>query len=148
MLHVLIEHAVPGPHAVPHAPQFALLVARFVSQPFVRMPSQLPQPAAQLAMPHVPLVHDATPFAGVGHTFPQAPHVFTDVFRFDSQPLAMVPSQFAQPALHVPMLQAPPLQTAVAFAGGAQTCPHIPHDVSVVLNAVSHPLLALESQSP
>ena len=120
VLQVPPEHAVPGPHTVPHAPQLVLLVLSVVSHPLVRMPSQFPKPAAQLPIPHVPPVHDGVPWAGVGHALPHAPHVVTDEFRFDSHPFAIVPSQFANPALHDPMLHAPPMHEAVALAGGAQ----------------------------
>ena len=45
-------------HAAPHAPQFAALVERSVSQPFVASPSQSPKPAAQVN-PHAPAVQVA-----------------------------------------------------------------------------------------
>ena len=58
-------------HAAPHAPQFAALVVRSVSQPFVASPSQSPKPAAQVN-PHAPAVQVAAAArAGTGHETPQ-----------------------------------------------------------------------------
>jgi hypothetical protein len=44
--HCAFEH-VPPLHDVPHAPQWAALVARFVSHPSAALPLQSPQPEAQ-----------------------------------------------------------------------------------------------------
>jgi hypothetical protein len=41
-------------HARPHAPQWAAVVARAVSQPLAGLLSQLPKPAVQLATVHAP----------------------------------------------------------------------------------------------
>jgi hypothetical protein len=50
-------------HGVPHAPQFLMLVLRFVSQPFEARPSQSAKPSLQLAMTHLPPAHPGVPFA-------------------------------------------------------------------------------------
>jgi hypothetical protein len=148
VLHVPAEHAVPGPQACPHVPQFALVVLRLVSQPFETVPSQLPQPAVHEAMPHVPPVQAGVPFAGVGQGLPHAPHAVIDVFKFTSQPFVELPSQFANPELHDAMPHAPATHDGKPFAGVGHACPHVPHAESVVLRFVSQPLVALASQLP
>jgi hypothetical protein len=52
-----LADAKANEHARPHAPQFAVDVASVVSQPFSALPSQLPKPAVQAPMTHVPLLH-------------------------------------------------------------------------------------------
>ena len=42
----------PPLHTIPHEPQFMALLRMFVSQPFIAMPSQLPNPAS-----HEPTTH-------------------------------------------------------------------------------------------
>ena len=64
-----------------------------------------------------------------------------------SHPLAGLPSQSAKPALHVPSVQAPAPQVAVAFAK-VHARPHAPQCVALVASATSHPLAGLPSQSP
>lgn len=46
--HTPATQPCPEGQMVPHWPQWVLLVWRFVSQPFVRLVSQSPKPAAQL----------------------------------------------------------------------------------------------------
>ena len=48
---------------VPHAPQFVALVSVFVSQPVEPIPSQFPNPAAQVPRVQLPLTHDSVAFA-------------------------------------------------------------------------------------
>ncbi|MFO0627818.1 MAG: hypothetical protein U0325_19575 [Polyangiales bacterium] len=64
-----------------------------------------------------------------------------------SQPLAALLSQFAQPVLHVPMPQAPLVQTGVAFAS-AQVRPQAPQFAVVLVMLVSQPLAGSPSQLP
>jgi hypothetical protein len=90
-LHTPAEHTVPGAHARPHAPQ-SMFVVVGVSQPLASVPSQLPQPAMQPAMPHAPPTHEDTAFAAL-HTLPHAPHAVGVVFRLVSHPFDARPSQ-------------------------------------------------------
>ena len=52
------HHRVRGTtHARPQAPQLLMSLLRFRSHPFASEPSQLPNPALQLAPAHTPAVH-------------------------------------------------------------------------------------------
>ena len=52
---------LPFEQPAPHAPQFAVLVLRFDSQPLAALPSQLPNPALQDGE-HVPATQLFEPF--------------------------------------------------------------------------------------
>jgi hypothetical protein len=78
-------------------PQLLRSVMRFVSQPLLSLPSQLPQPALQEAIWHIPLEQVAVALAREQMN-PHAPQ-FVSVLRFVSQPLLSTPSQLAQPGL-------------------------------------------------
>lgn len=69
-VHVVVPLALE--QTVPHEPQFAALVLRFASHPSAASPSQLPKPAAQVRMPHVPDEHVAVAFKSE-QTVPQLP---------------------------------------------------------------------------
>ena len=85
------EQTVPAPQTLPHAPQL-LFVLSARSQPFDTVPSQLPQPALQLAMPQVPPPQFDVALARE-QVVPQPPQFVTEVLRFTSQPFDVVPSQ-------------------------------------------------------
>lgn len=57
------EHTLPSGQTAPHAPQLPLSLFVFTSQPLIALPSQLAKPAAQMPMPHVPVVHEAAALA-------------------------------------------------------------------------------------
>ena len=63
-----------------------------------------------------------------------------------SQPLAIRPSQSANPALQR-ILQAPAEQIGTALGTGEHTTPQVPQLFTLVLTFVSQPLAALPSQS-
>jgi hypothetical protein len=63
-----------------------------------------------------------------------------------SHPFAVMPSQFAKFALHVPMPQTPPLQFEVEF-GMLQIIPHAPQLVALDRVSTSHPSTAMPLQS-
>jgi len=111
-------------HTLPQAPQFAVLVERFTSQPLDGLPSQLPYGRLQVATAHAPPLQVGIALARL-HAAPQLPQLATLVERLASQPLAAVESQLAYDPLHA-MPQAPPPQVAVALAGTEQVCPHAP----------------------
>jgi hypothetical protein len=90
-------------------------------------------------------VHDGTPLAPP-HTVPHTPQLLKLVCVLVSQPLAALPSQFAQPVLHAAISQVPVAQVAVAWARSHGT-PQPPQFVKEV-SAVSHPLALLPSQLP
>jgi len=116
----------------------------FVSQPFDTLPSQLPNPASQ-AIEQAPSEQLAVPFVLL-QAVPQLPQFATLAFVLTSQPFVERPSQFANPALHVPSVHVPDGHDSLAF-GKLHVEPHDPQSVSV-LSDVSQPLAALPSQSP
>jgi hypothetical protein len=99
-------------------------------------------PAWQLT-PQAPPEH-IDPF---GHTTPQPPQAALSVRVSTSQPLAVLPSQLAKPALQLAMAQAPAAQLAVAL-GSAQARPQAPQCAGLLWVLASQPLLATPSQSP
>ena len=99
--------------ALLHAPQWATAVWLSVSQPLVRLPSQLPKPVLQRSMAQVPASHEGVA-RGNAQLRPQAPQWEVLVVRLASQPLAAMPSQLSKPASQVPTAHALALHTAVA----------------------------------
>jgi hypothetical protein len=152
-LHELIEHApsaqvaVPFAvlHAVVQAPQWAMLVCVFASQPLAAFPSQLPNPLLQVPSVHTLLTHVSLAFARL-HTVPHAPQFARLVVRSVSQPLAELPSQSPLPVLQVAIPHTPFTQFGVPPVDG-QTCPHAPQLFTSVLSAVSQPSFGLPLQS-
>jgi hypothetical protein len=129
---------------VPHAPQWAAVVRVSVSQPLAAMPSQLPNPVAQVS-PHAPAAHAGVALAPPGHAVPQRPQLATSVCVLVSQPAAAV--QSPKPATHAKP-HALAAHVAVAFAGAGQLVPHAPQWAAVVRVSVSQPLAAMPSQLP
>jgi hypothetical protein len=143
--HALAEQLAPAfanAQTVPQAPQFAADVVRFVSQPFVGSPSQLPHPAAQVGT-HAPAVQVVLPCA-LRQALPQAPQLVTVVLRFVSHPVDGSASQLPNPVVQVPSVHVPVAQLSLAFAR-SQTTLQPPQFVSVVTD-LSQPLLELPSQ--
>jgi hypothetical protein len=94
MPHTPVAHvAVPfvALHTTPQPLQFAGLVLRFASQPFARLPSQLPYPVLQL-IAHTPLVQLAVPLAEL-QTVPHALQFSLSFFRSASHPSVISPLQ-------------------------------------------------------
>ena len=65
--HVPAVHVWFAGHALPHAPQWALLVCVLVSQPFALLPSQLAKPALQDPMVQTPFAQPGVAFTTPGH---------------------------------------------------------------------------------
>jgi hypothetical protein len=130
---------------LPQAPQCAVVLFRFVSQPLLRaLLSQLPQPALQ-TMAHAPAEQEALPLV-VLHGALQEPQWVRLVWVFVSQPFVATPSQLPQPLEQVPSVQTPLTQVSPAF-GRSQSFPQPPQWVRLVLVLASQPLAALPSQS-
>jgi hypothetical protein len=84
-------HAVGVP-GVEQAPQLALSVPVFTSQPFDAMPSQSAKPVLQVPRPHTPVLQLALALANTQVT-PQPPQLLTSLPRIVvSQPGAAVQS--------------------------------------------------------
>ena len=123
---------------------FALL-RRSTSQPLLVLPSQfakleLHEPIAQL-----PLLQVGEALAKE-QTRPHAPQWVTFVRVFTSQPLLTWPSQFAKPELHLEIPQVLALHTGVPLLV-AQTRPHAPQWLPLLVRFTSQPLEATPSQS-
>jgi len=78
-LHVIVQvpllhAAVPfvDPQTLPRAPQLAVELAVFVSQPLVSLPSQFTRPGLHVMPLHTPPVQDGVPPCD-GHALPQVP---------------------------------------------------------------------------
>ena len=120
---------------VPHAPQWAVDVTRFVSQPSAAMPLQSPKPARHV-YPHAPAAHVAVALGGIVHEAPHVPQLFTSVGSVRQLPLhAVIP--VGHTVMHAPAMHAVPLAHALL---------HDPQWV-LVSSADSQPLLATPSQS-
>ena len=130
--------------APPHEPQFATLIWVFVSQPFDKVPSQLPNPESH-AMAQDPTEQLAVPFTLL-QSVPQLPQFATLEFVFTSQPLVDTPSQLANPLVQAVSEHVPEGHEAVAF-GRLHVEPHAPQFERVV-SVVSQPSAAMPLQSP
>ncbi len=133
-----------GAPAVEHAPQWALSLLRFTSQPLATLPSQLAKPALQLAMVHAPLAQPAVALASE-QTLLQAPQLVGLVVVLISQPLATTPSQFPRPAAQT-MLHTPPAHPAVP-PEFEQRAPQPPQWFTSVKMVTSQPSLDVALQS-
>src|SRR4051794_40030432 len=100
-------------------------------------------PNAMSPDPHTPL--EQLEFAG--HTLPHAPQLLTSLVRFFSQPLAALPSQLPNPALHELTAQAlfEQLETALARLHAA---PHAPQFATLFVMLTSQPSAAIPLQLP
>jgi hypothetical protein len=97
--------ALANEHAVPHAPQFAIVTFVLVSQPFAGSLSQLPKPGRHAPIAHVPAAQVAPAFENV-HWWPQSPQLAALLLRSVSQP-GIVALQSPKPVAHVPVTHAP-----------------------------------------
>ncbi len=128
---------IPATHRVPHAPQFATSLCSPNSHPFAALPSQLPNPAAQVT-PHTPAAQVAVPFVPL-HAFPHLPQCATLVARVASQPFAALESQLPAPALQV-NVQTAATQVGLAFSTAGHGLPHAPQSVAAVISDTHCPL--------
>ena len=129
--------------ATPQPLQLVGLVFRFVSQPLLVEPSQLPKPELHV-MPHVPPLQDRLPLVEL-QTVVQFPQCVTSVPRFVSQPgatLSQSPNPRPQVIVHTRLShEAAPFKVLHAR-------PHAPQCAGVEIRFVSQPLATLPSQSP
>lgn len=125
-------------HDRPHPPQWFGSVAVLTQVPPQSVPpieiEQVHRPATQVAP--LPL-----------QTVPQAPQLLESVCELDSQPLLMLRSQSAYPALQGPIAQLPRTQRGVPF-GIAQITLQTPQLPLSVWRFASQPLVGAPSQLP
>ncbi len=131
-------------HERPHPPQFDGLLKVFVSQPLLEMLSQFAKPALHAVRLHVPPTHMAEPLA-IEQPRPHIPQCVALVSVFVSHPLLEMPSQFAKPGSHDPILHAPATQAARPLTT-EQDRPHIPQ-FAVLVRMSTHAATPLISQS-
>jgi hypothetical protein len=147
MAHVpVLQVAVPfaEPHWLLQTPQCCVLLVVLVSQPFAKLPSQLPNPALH-AMLHAPELQAGTPFVEP-HTVPHVPQFERLLERVVSQPFETLLSQLPNPALQV-IPQLPVVQLAVPFVE-LQALVQLPQRLTLVFRLISQPLVTLPSQFP
>ena len=132
-------------HAIPQPPQFPALLVIFTSQPSTcLLLSQSAKPALQVPL-QTPLPQFAVMF-DAEHTIPQPPQLDVDDKMLVSQPLFLLLSQSAKPALHTG-LHALETQLVVPLAF-VHAVPQAPQFVTELVVLVSQPLMWLPSQSP
>jgi len=129
---------------MPQPPQLLTSPVVAVSQPFFGLLSQSENPAEHDGT-HVPAEQEVVP-CGLVQEMPQPPQLETPVFRFASQPLTALPSQFPKPELQVGT-HTPVVQTVDPF-GFVQEVPQVPQFAAVVLRLTSQPVDARPSQFP
>ncbi len=141
----LFTHTIGFVQALPQSPQWALLFVVLVSQPFAGTPSQLAKPVLQPETRQLPPMQISFAFGRL-QTFPQPPQLLRSDPIATSQPSAVRPLQFANPALQLPMKHAPIVQTSLAFAR-LQTFPHPPQLLASFRSCTSQPSAGLLLQS-
>ncbi len=141
-----LAEALAKEHAVPQAPQCAVLARVSTSQPLAALPSQLPKPVVQVATAQTDPEHRALALARL-QVRPQPPQWVALVRVSTSQPLDATPSHSAKPAVQV-RAHIPVAQAGTALGAPEQAMPQVPQWETLVRVSVSQPLGALPSQSP
>ena len=139
------RHTCDAGQARPHAPQWAGVAWRSVSQPLAASRSQSPRLVTHVITAQVPAAHVAVAL-GSAQARPHMPQWSLAVRVSVSQPLVTLPSQSTKPALHA-TAQRPAAHAGVPLAA-LHALPHIPQWAAVVERSVSQPLAGFMSQSP
>lgn len=92
-LQTVVPFAIAG-HVLRQAPQWAVLVFVFTSQPLLQSPSQFAKPPMHWSE-HVPEVQRGTALVAVAQGLAQPPQFSTSPLVLCSHPLLSDPSQFA-----------------------------------------------------
>lgn len=145
--HAAPTQLCPVAHARAHAPQCIALVLRLTSQPSTTAALQSAKPGAQVPIPQTPVVHPELALGRDAQSRPHAPQLRGSLCTLVSQPLAALPSQFANPALQAPNPHAPLTHDAVALAGRGQALLHEPQCVVLVSVLTSQPSAGFMLQS-
>ena len=139
-----LTHAVVALGAVqilPQAPQLFVLVLISISHPSALFALQFLKFVLQLTIEQTPPTHAAVAF-GSAHAFPHVPQFAKLVFRIVSQPLVLMPSQFAKPVKQVNE-QTPAVHVVVAFKRAGQTFPQAPQLFGLESKLISQPSVAI-----
>jgi hypothetical protein len=136
------EFVQPAPQALQ-----CVMLPSVVSQPFALCPSQLPKPASQAPMVHVPFGHDSAAFVNE-HGVPQVLQLVT-VSVAVSQPSSGFPLQSLKFAAQVGAQSNEPgaPEQAVAPCAFMQVLPQA-EQFAVVPSVVSQPAAAVQSAKP
>jgi hypothetical protein len=132
-------------HTLPHVPQLLTSALVFFSQPLTVLASQSEKPAVQVIW-QAEATHEGVPLV-LGQTLPHVVQLLASMLVLTSQPLVGSPSQSAKGGVHVPTMQAPPLQVEVA-CGKLHGVSHAPQWSESVFRFVSQPFVASPSQLP
>jgi len=135
---------VPPPQARPQAPQLALSVCAFTSQPSPACPLQSRNPLTHDATLHAPPLQ-APEALGGRQAIPQPPQWASEPLVSVSHPVTALPSQSPQPALQSSE-HAPLVQRGEPFCDG-HTLLHAPQLLTSPAMLVSQPLEVTRSQS-
>ena len=127
--------ALARSQTVPQAPQLESDASE-VSQPLIKLPSQLPQRASQTGA-QVPDAQLVEPWALL-QPMPQPPQLDTSEFTLISHPLLLSPSQFAYGLEQLSMTQLPNEHAGVALVN-EQTVLQPPQLLTSVCVLTSHP---------
>jgi hypothetical protein len=119
---------------LPHAPQFALSLWVFTSQPSLTTLLQSANPLLQLPIAHAPALQARVALASGGQTLPHALQLSGSPFTF-LQALPQHESPVPQPEMPHAPAHTPPLHVEP----GAQTLPQLPQFALSVLVSTSQP---------
>ncbi len=128
-------------------PHLLVLVNTFTSQPSDVIPLQSVKPELQAIILHAPFIHPTIALGKLGQAIPQAPQLFTFVFKLISQPSAIFALQLPKLGLQTSEHN-PETQTEVALATGAHTNPHDPQLFTLFNKFNSQPSVRFELQLP
>jgi len=118
-----LQMGVGSRHEMPQLPQVAAS-EKGLSQPFIRAPSQSPNPGSHdRAQP--PIVQRGALFGAAEHTVPQVPQSAVDEVTSVSQPLVVSASQSPNPKSQPASVQVPVAQDSMPL-GISQTTPQAP----------------------
>jgi hypothetical protein len=139
--------ALARAQALPHAPQWAALLASVTSQPLLATPSQSAKPARHAPPPHTPAAQRACWLPVIAQAVPHTPQFVAELAVSTSQPLPATPSQLPKPAAQA-RAHAPSTQAGAALVCDGHRLPQRPQLVAALRRSVSQPLAASASQSP
>ncbi len=145
-MHPPLPQTRPAVQGLPQRPQWVLLPAREVSQPFAGLVSQSPKPALQ-TNPQRAAAQVGVALAGAEQAIPHIPQWVGATRRSVSQPLVRLPSQsprvISQTVTHAPFMHA-----GCPLGDGGHWVPQAPQCEGFAGSSTSHPFAGFRSQSP
>jgi hypothetical protein len=129
-----------GVQRIPHRPQWATVVLMLASQPLAGSPSQSSKPTLHVPTRHCPITHALVALSSMQRR-PQVMQLFTSVWRLASQPVVIMLSQLAKPALHAKRHW--PITHVLVALIELHTRPHAPQFIGSVIVSAQRPLHAV-----